>query len=76
MGCCVTGRKPVAIHHLMKCPGKVRRRDHRFVVPLIPELHNMGDNSVHMLGSEARFKEIHGVDLAALAVSLWENRND
>ena len=71
LGCCVTGR-PAVIHHLMKCPGKRRRRDHRFVVPLAPELHNMGPNSVHMLGSEAKFFEVHGIDLAALAVRLWE----
>jgi hypothetical protein len=72
LGCCVTGRTPVHIHHVMKCPGKNRRRDHRFVVPLTPELHNMGPQSVHMLGSEDEFFRIHGIDLAAWAVAAWE----
>lgn len=72
MPCLVTGQREVVLHHVMKCPGKRMRRDHRFVVPLTPEMHNMGDQSVHMLGSEARFLEVHGIDLAAWAVRLWE----
>lgn len=73
MGCVVTGASEVVLHHIMKCPGKTKRRDHRFVVGLVPELHNMGDQSVHALGSEARFLEVHGHDLAAIAVREWEN---
>ena len=70
--CCVTGQRPVVLHHIMHMPGKRTRRDDRYVVPLIPALHNMGDLSVHMLGSEAQFLEVHGIDLPALAVKLWE----
>jgi hypothetical protein len=74
MGCVVTGHEgDLALHHVMKCEGKTKRRDHRFVVALIHDLHNRGDQSVHALGSEARFKEVHGVDLAAIAVREWEN---
>lgn len=73
MGCVVTGTNEVHLHHVMKCPGKTKRRDHRFVVGLAPELHNMGPQSVHELGSEARFLEVHGYDLAAIAVREWEN---
>lgn len=72
-GCVVTGASEVVLHHIMKCPGKTKRRDHRFVVGLVPELHNMGPASVHELGSEARFLEVHGIDLAAIAVREWEN---
>ena len=72
-GCVVTGATDVVLHHIMKCPGKTKRRDHRFVVGLVPELHNMGPLSVHSLGSEARFLEVHGYDLAAIAVREWEN---
>lgn len=72
MPCLGTGRSPVVLHHIMKCPGKNKRRDHRFVAPLIPELHNMGDKSVHLLGSEEAFKREHGIDLAAWAVEQWE----
>jgi len=73
MGCVVTGADEVHVHHIMVCPGKTKRRDHRFVVGLAPELHNMGPQSVHALGSEARFLEVHGIDLAAIATRLWEN---
>jgi hypothetical protein len=72
MPCVVTGKPGIVLHHVMKCPGKKTRRDHRFVVPLIPELHNMGDRSVHMLGSEDAFKREHGIDLASWAVREWE----
>ena len=74
MPCLVSGRRPVVVHHLMKCPGKRKRRDHRFVIPLIPELHNMGNASVHLLGSEAAFERCHGLTpgfLAAWAVEQW-----
>lgn len=76
MPCVVTGRPGTVLHHVMHMPGKRRRRDHRFVVPLIPELHNMGDQSVHALGGEARFLEVHGVDLVAWAVREWERSCD
>jgi len=72
MPCCVTGRSPVVVHHIMHMEGKAKRRDDRYVVPLIPELHNMGNQSVHLLGSERRFLEMHGVDLPAIARRLWE----
>lgn len=74
LGCCVTGRKDVVIHHIMHMAGKARRRDHRFVVALIPELHNMGPLSVHALGGEAAFMEQHGVDLVERAIQDWEQR--
>lgn len=70
--CCVTGQRPVVLHHIMHMQGKATRRDDRYVVPLIPELHNMGNLSVHMLGSERRFLEVHGVDLLAKARELWD----
>lgn len=75
MPCCVTGQRPIHVHHVMHAPGKTTRRDDRFVVPLIPALHNMGDQSVHMLGSERKFLEVHGVDLVAVAIRLWEGNN-
>lgn len=62
----------IVLHHVMKCPGKIRRRDHRFVARLCAACHNMGDKSVHLLGSEAAFEAVHGVDLAAWAIREWE----
>jgi len=71
MPCIVTGKRPIHVHHVMHMPGKCQRRDHRFVVPLSPDLHNMGDQSVHALGGEDAFYQVHGVDLRIEAVRLW-----
>lgn len=70
-GCLLCGRTAV-VHHVMKCPDKQRRRDDRFVAPLCPEHHNMGNDSVHLLGSEAAFERVHGIDLALWAVTAWQ----
>lgn len=66
--CVVCGDCEVVPHHILaSCPGKARRRDHWFVVMLCPLHHNMGTNSVHLLGSEALFLKVHGIDLVAIA---------
>lgn len=74
--CCVTGKRPVVVHHLMRAPGKRTRRDHRWVVPLTDELHrNTAAESVHGLGTEAKFEAHHRlVDgyLVAWAAREWE----
>lgn len=63
------------IHHIMAdVPGKQSRRDHFFVVKLCAPCHNMGTYSVHLLGSEAKFQEVTGVDLvnkALLNLGWW-----
>jgi hypothetical protein len=62
------------IHHILaNVPGKVSRRDHFLVVKLCARCHNMGDNSVHRLGSEAKFLEVTGVDLVSRALINFEN---
>jgi hypothetical protein len=72
--CIVTGRPDTVLHHVMKVPGKRCRRDHRYVAPLIPELHNMGPLSVHELGSEELFEQTHKLPfkLADYAMAEWE----
>ena len=61
--------RDTVIHHILAdAPGKVGRRDHRLVVRLCPRCHNMGTESVHLLGSEDAFLRRHGVDLVAIAV--------
>jgi hypothetical protein len=58
--CCVTGQRQIERHHLMKAPAKRCRRDHKWVVPLIPKLHqNWSPISVHGLGTEAKFEAFH-----------------
>lgn len=67
---CGCGRIGEAIHHLLaRVPGKGGRRDHWFVVLLAHFCHNLGRDSVHMLGSEAEFQRVHGVDLPAIAIA-------
>lgn len=73
LGCLICGQ-PANVHHVMRAPGKRRRRDDRFVVPLCRE-HHQGDSGVHGLGSEAAFLALWGVDLAAWAVSAWTLRD-
>lgn len=62
------------VHHILAdAPCKGGRRDHMLVVKLCPNCHNMDSLSVHLLGSEAAFQRVHGVDLVAIAV---ERRDD
>ncbi|MGL5735474.1 MAG: Ref family recombination enhancement nuclease [Beijerinckiaceae bacterium] len=69
LGCLVCGGQ-ASLHHVMKALGKVRRRDHRFVVPLCRE-HHQGDKGVHGLGSEKAFTALYGIDLAIWAETEW-----
>jgi hypothetical protein len=72
MGCSRHGG--TVVHHILaNAPCKSGRRDHMLVVKLCPDDHNMGTNSVHLLGSEAAFLAKTGVDLVAIAVA---NRDD
>lgn len=74
--CIVSGKRPVVVHHLMIAPGKERRRDHRWVVPLVNDLHrNDAKDSVHGLGTEAKFEAHHRLKRGFLieqAARLWE----
>lgn len=66
-GCGTCG---TVVHHILaNAPGKAGRRDHMLVVKLCPGCHNMKDNSVHLLGSEAAFLRVRGVDLVTIAVN-------
>jgi hypothetical protein len=63
------GRPGECIHHLLSdAPGKTGRRDHWFVVRLCGECHNLGTESVHLLGSERAYEGVHGVDLVQVAM--------
>lgn len=74
--CVVCGAGDTVIHHILaRLPQKTRQRDHRYVAVLCASHHNMGDTSVHLLGSEAKFQEATGVDLIAIAVRNWGNWN-
>lgn len=72
--CVAIGAPGAVIHHILaEAPGKRGRRDDMLVVKLSPCVHNMGNLSVHLLGSEAKFAQVWGVDLVAIAV---RNRDD
>src|SRR3546814_7087570 len=53
---CKSTQDTVLHHILARLPQKLRQRDHRFVAILCAAHHNMGDDSVHLLGSEAAFQ--------------------
>lgn len=74
--CVVCGAGDTVIHHILaRLPQKTRQRDHRYVAVLCASHHNMGDASVHMLGTEAAFQEATGIDLVSIAVDNWSNWN-
>tara|TARA_R110000824_G_scaffold401790_1_gene616412 strand:- start:1994 stop:2386 length:393 start_codon:yes stop_codon:yes gene_type:complete len=58
-------------HHIMHMNGKDCRRDHRYGANLCPDHHNMGNQSVHLLGGEKAFLTHHGVDLVKYAIEQW-----
>lgn len=61
-------RRALVIHHILPSSA----RDHWRVVILCPGCHNGRTDSVHLLGSEAKFLERHGVDLVAVSVARLE----
>lgn len=73
MPCINCGSTPVEVHHLMQdAPGKRWRRDHRFQIPVCADCHR-GPNGIHGLGSERGWAELHGLDLPAIALGLWNS---
>lgn len=71
-----TGPEDTNIHHILaRLPEKVRQRDHRFVVVLCLRHHNGGPGSVHGEGTEAKFQELTGIDLVAIARENWNAYN-
>lgn len=74
VGACIGcgSHKDIVVHHIMHAPGKTKRRDHRYVARLCAQCHNMGNRSVHLLGSERAFLEATGVDLVAWAMAQWD----
>lgn len=73
LGCLICGASAEA-HHIMHAPGKSKRRDHRFVVPLC-HIHHRTDVGVHGLGSEDAFRTFWGVDLVGWSIAAWPYRN-
>lgn len=74
---CGCGRDGECLHHLLStAPGKQGRRDHWFVVRLAHHCHNGASDSVHGLGSEALFRDRHGVDLVAVACQRLKEYRD
>ncbi len=71
-------RLDTVIHHILgAAPGKVGRRDHWYVVLICAPCHNGRTDSVHGLGSEAKFLDRVLIDLVAISVArLKEYRNE
>lgn len=77
-GCqCGCGRAGECTHHILaSIPEKRCRRDHWYAVRLSNHCHNGDRYSVHGLGSEARFAEVHGCDLVAAAIRNLEQYSE
>lgn len=73
LGCLICG-KLANVHHIMHAPGKLKRRDHRFIAPLCRD-HHQGDDGVHGLGSEGAFRDLWGVDIVGWAMAAWHYRD-
>ena len=69
--CCVTGLRPVAVHHLIhyKIQDKVGRRDDKYVIPIHRDYHDLA-RGVHGPEGEIGFLESRGVDGVATARAL------
>jgi hypothetical protein len=57
---CVVCRAPAEIHHVRT---GLQAKDDRRIVGLCPGHHRHNADSFHQLGSNARFLEVHGIDL-------------
>ena len=70
--CCVSGRRPVVVHHLMeRFDDKIGRRDDKYTPPLHPDYHNNA-RGVHGPETEKGFLTRHRVNGKELALELWE----
>ena len=78
MPCLVCGYWPVDAHHVVGYADRIGRapKRHDRITPLCHTGHHQfGPESVHGCGSHRKFYEIHGIDLMAVAVRLWEESN-
>lgn len=58
----------INVHHIIHINGQRITKDHWLVVKLCHDCHQTGKVSVHGLGGEAKFLEVTGWDLVAIAV--------
>lgn len=68
--CLVCGGQSVVHHVNERGHGRETRND-EWIVPLCAYHHNMSDVSIHSLGSNDKFKKLHGIDLIHEAQMLW-----
>lgn len=72
-GCCICGN-PVADAHHLRYVGHGRgmgiKNGDNWTIPLCREHHDQ----LHMFGDEKTFLDLHGIDGAELAKSLWSKK--
>ena len=74
--CCVCGRSPVVVHHLMeRFDDKIGRRDDKYVIPICPESHNDAQG-VHGPETEIGFLSKRGVVGKDIALKLWRTNHE
>ena len=65
------GPRDLVLHHILaEFPEKSGRRDEWYVIILCAGCHNIRTDSVHLLGSEVRFHEVHKATLKADLVTI------
>ena len=64
LGCVACGSNNVVIHHIRKHTGLGLRPPHDQTIPLCPQHHNMGNESVHL--NKTKFEELFGTELQLL----------
>ena len=64
---CLICKRPAVIHHSL-C---FRPRNHKYILPLCPDHHNMTNDSVHMNGNERKFFKQWGINPERWALDAW-----
>ena len=64
IGCIACGRNEPVIHHIRRNTGLSLRPSHDDTIPLCPQHHNMGNQSIHL--NKTRFEHMFGTEIELL----------
>jgi hypothetical protein len=65
---CVCGAPAEQVHHIIHVRGQRITKDDWLVVKLCFGCHQKDKHSIHRLGGEQQFLDVHGIDLVQTAV--------
>ena len=64
IGCIACGKNEPVIHHIRKHTGLSLRPSHDDTIPLCPQHHNMGNQSIHL--NKKSFEHMFGTEIELL----------